>query len=159
MEGHVTRLPVLGVILGALVVLPVEAQVAGRWKLTLDNASGIPVHGELILPDPSGPGQGRLLLENRDSAWLAVSNVGTDATGRVSFESAPDAQLRFEGKLVNEALEGIVVVRGEGRYRWRGVRLPPEVEYYPAMPRFRQRQIRIGTARADPVARGRRGDG
>lgn len=155
MEGHVTRLPVLGVLLAVLGVLPVQAQVAGRWKLTLDNPSGIPVHGELVLPDPSGSASGRLLLENRDSSWLAVRNVQTDATGTVSFGSVPGAQFRFEGKLVNDGLEGIVAVQGEGRYRWRGVRLKPDEEYYAALPRFRQRQIRIGSVRPNIVIPGR----
>jgi hypothetical protein len=155
MEGHVRRVALLAVAFGVLLPFHLRAQVAGRWKVTLDNNHGGIVAGELILGNQSAAIAGRLLLENRDSAWMPLRGPRVDAQGGVAFSVAAGELLQFEGRLAGNELEGLVTVQGERRYQWRGIRLQAAEEYYAAMPRFRQLQVRIESARPDVVLPGR----
>ena len=146
MEGYVKRIGLFLLCLGFFAALPAHAQIAGRWKLILENGSRASLQGELILTQRGGRTEGALLLENRDSAWIPLRDQRIDQAGTIEF-SAGVEPLRFEGRMVNEGLEGTASAPGERRYRWRGVRLQPGEEYYAALPRFRQLQLLVGSDR------------
>lgn len=155
MEGHVRQSLLLVLALAALLSLPAGAQVAGRWKITLDNDHGTTVGGELILASPNDASGSRVLLESRDSAWIPIRDSRVNDAGSVTFSVAAGDPLQFEGALSGDELKGTVAVRGEQRYRWRGVRLRADEEFYGALPRFRQLQIRIEPAHPIIILPGR----
>lgn len=156
MEGHViegwvrsSRKPhpwisaVSALLVFAVGITPLaSAQITGRWKISLDRGPASTVMGELTLQDGAGGNQSRLLLETSDSAWTSVSAERIDSAGQLSFVAGFPEPLRFEGRLDGDELSGTASDR-HGRYRWRGIRLREEDEYYAALPRFRQRQLVI----------------
>ncbi len=137
------KLALLFAALAGLAPGILDAQVAGRWRLSLDLLPGSSVSGELVLTEEPG---GRLLLENRDSAWMPLREVRF-AGDSVAFTVLAGSRLRFEGSRAGSALSGILAAEGGRRVPWRAVRLDPEEEFYAAVPRFVQRQMTIG---ADP---------
>jgi len=90
MEGHVKRVGIL-VVIGILVFLPLHAQAAGRWRLNLDNSRGGSIAGELVLDGQNASITGRLLLENRDSAWMPLRDPRVDAQGAIAFSVARES--------------------------------------------------------------------
>jgi hypothetical protein len=136
---------------------PVAAQdqFTGRWRLTLESGSRVSLQGELVLDQQNGRPTGVLLLENRDTAWIPLQDQRIDSAGAIHFTAAAPGPLRFEGRLVNQEIEGTATRQSEPPYRWRGVRLRPDEEFYAALPRFRQRQLRIGSDQSQFVVPGR----
>ncbi|MEO8198876.1 MAG: hypothetical protein ABI679_00010 [Gemmatimonadota bacterium] len=119
-----------------------SAQVAGRWKISLERGPGSTTMGELRLETPANQVRGQLLLENSDSAWVSLSDGRIDSAGLMSFVVKLPQPVHFEGRLAGDELAGTASDQ-RGRFRWRGVLLREDDEYYAAPPRFRQRQLVI----------------
>ncbi len=157
MEGHVIaaaatvlKLPrSLWLLLPLCLFLapPAFAQLSGRWKITIESATGSPQAGELRL-EPDGSTSGGLLLESRDSAWAPVTGLTIDSAGLVRFTARISEPARFEGQAEGDDFRGTATDGHQRKYRWAAVRIGPDDEYYAAPPRFRQQQIVIPAAEA-----------
>jgi hypothetical protein len=96
------------------------------------------VRGRLVLEEDGGRVTGQLLLETSDSAPVPVTGtLGSD--GAIELHTAAASPLTLSGELRGDRLAGVVTP--EGGRTWSAERLAPGVEYYPAPPRFRARQI------------------
>lgn len=136
----------------ALFAVPAAAQsspddvspLAGRWALTLEGGAPPRVRGELRLSDSSGTLTGTILLETRDSAPVPLQELRADGV-RIEFLAPLDPGMRFVGQLQAGGLAGEAFGgAGEQLQSWRATRLSEAIEFYPALPRFRLRQIIAG---------------
>jgi hypothetical protein len=153
MEGHVNRAFTSArwcwtALLLTLPAFPVHAQVAGRWKITIEGPTGPSMVGEMRIAGEGNPPSGRLLLETRDSAWTPLRDLVISPDNTFRFSALLTEPFRFEGQGGGSDLRGTASDQHERKYRWVGVRLRDDEEYYPAPPRFRQRQIVIPVPRA-----------
>ncbi|MGH7657820.1 MAG: hypothetical protein ACREL6_06255 [Gemmatimonadales bacterium] len=130
-------------LFGAAVSPPAWAQAAGRWVLHLDNPASA-IRGELRLAVRDGRLEGRVLEDAADSAWIQLTG-GIARDRYVAFDADLFGGLHFEGVVSGDVITGDA--RGPaGGYAWRSNRLKHDREFYAALPRFTQRQLRIGSA-------------
>jgi hypothetical protein len=136
----------------ALFTVPAAAQsarddaspLAGRWALTLEGGAPPRVRGELRLHDSSGTLAGTILLETRDSAPVPLQELRAEGA-RIEFLAPLDPGMRFVGQVQANGLAGEAFGgAGEQMQTWRATRLAEAIEFYPALPRFRLRQIIAG---------------
>lgn len=119
------------------------AQAEGRWVLHLDNPASA-IRGELRLAVEDGRLEGRVLVDAADSAWIQLTG-GIARERYVAFDADLFGGLHFEGVVSGDVITGDA--RGPaGGYAWRSNRLKDNREFYAALPRFTQRQLRIGSA-------------
>lgn len=130
----------------AVVTQHAMAQAAGRWVLHLDNPASA-IRGELRLSVEDGELEGRVLVDAADSGWIELTG-GIARERYVSFDADIFGGLHFEGVVSGDVITGDA--RGpSGGYAWRSSRLEDNREFYAALPRFTQRQIRAGSPESE----------
>jgi len=136
-------LPTL-ILLVQLLPSSMSAQLAGRWRLSLESSR--PMLAELVL-DSAGPTwRASILLERPDTSFIALPTV-TSGPGGAIHGAAPAARLELELKPSADGLEGTLRL-GRDEYSVAGVRLDPGDEFYPSPPAFRLRQVVWGSAQS-----------
>jgi hypothetical protein len=118
-----------------------NAQLAGRWRLSLESSR--PMLAELVL-DSAGPTwRASILFERPDSSFITLTKVTTEPGGAIRG-AAPAARLELELKPSADGVEGTLRLNRD-EYSVAGVRLDPGDEFYPSPPAFRLRQMVWGS--------------
>lgn len=107
------------------------------------------LRGDLRLVVRGGALTGTLALESSDGPPAALRAGGTATGGVVEFAVDTPEPMSFTGRLVGATLAG-QATSGHGRgWQWSAERLPDDVEFYAALPRFRAVQLMLGRDTTD----------
>lgn len=127
-------------LLGSLLPATTQAQFAGRWRLDLESSRP---QLALLTLDSTGRGwQGSVLLEQPDSAALALSRITLRPETLSAASPAAGLSLELTGR--NDTLNGTLKL-GNTTYRAQARRLDRDEEFYPSPPAFLLRQMVLGS--------------
>ncbi len=128
----------LAVLLTALAP-PARAQLAGRWLVRIDDSARGTVRGELRLSVAASRANGTLWLEGQPGGPSPIRGGHAGPADSIAFTAdagGTDRTDRFIGRLEGEELHGRANSAAGAARAWSATRLPPDVEYYPVLPRF-----------------------
>lgn len=118
-----------------------QAQLAGRWRLSLESSR--PMLAELVLDSTGSSWRGSILLERPDSSSIILTRVANEPGGALRAV-APAARLELELKPSADGIQGTLRLNRE-EFAVIGVRLEPGDEFYPSPPAFRLHQVMWGS--------------
>ncbi len=123
--------------------LAAQASVTGRWHVRVTTGITI-LRGDLRLEQRGGALTGSMALESSDGPPVSIRDGRVGTGGAVEFTVDTPEPMIFTGRQSGGALAGQVAVPRARTWQWSAERLPPNAEFYAALPRFRAAQLTLG---------------